>query len=269
MSLGDKIKMFKQISAIVLLLFSSNYVLADSNKPNFDSKNGVLLMPVISIDNEVWYGDVKLQLDFITGQFSVIAATPIDEGNQPIFSGIEMYPALTGNIAAEFIDLNIDEGSYFDITTFKANLSLLDMSLAEIDSDFTSDDFIYPGEYKVKIDYQPTSNIPGNVTIFSLPLLSVNNLSSIQSKSYSADGSLGTYSSYYKLNLDSDSYIDITTNKATVYLFNRSIYGDDVNLNDHYEVISGNRILHPGSYVFRFKYTGTSLTPGVVVVQLP
>jgi len=51
---------------------------ADSESPNFISSSGILSLPIVSVDSITWYSDVDLQLNFDTGQFSLLSATSTD-----------------------------------------------------------------------------------------------------------------------------------------------------------------------------------------------
>lgn len=70
--------MFSKIFGIGLLSISIT-ALADSDTPNFDSSTGILTVPIVSMDENIWFGDIELKLDFSTSQFTLLNATPIDE----------------------------------------------------------------------------------------------------------------------------------------------------------------------------------------------
>lgn len=190
------------------------------------------------------------------------------QSSQDRFLSTGMYQATDGSGYSDFHDLKFEEGGYLDITNYKSTVGLYDQSLAVINSDLASDDYIAAGEYKLKFTYQPTSLIPGNVTIFSLELIEYSDLPSIESKTYNAVGSYGSYSEYYKLDMGVGGYVDVTTTKATVYVYNKTLYqGDAMPLTSHYENITGNTYLNGGEYIVKFTYSATSLTPGTVSFQ--
>ncbi|HNH42873.1 MAG TPA: hypothetical protein PK633_02125 [Agitococcus sp.] len=188
------------------------------------------------------------------------------DSKQFVSSGI--YHATNGSGYSDFHKLKLEKGGYLDITMFKSQVGLYNSSLGLIDENLDNTDYIAAGEYNLKFGYQPTSLIPGTVTIFSLELKKYNDLPSIESKKYNASGSLGTYSEYYKLDLTSGSFIDVTTTKASVYAYNKTLFGNDgMPLISHYEKITGNKYLEAGEYVVKFTYDATSLTPGTVTFQ--
>ena len=79
---------------------------------------------------------------------------------------------------------------------------------------------------------------------------------------------MGTYSEYYKLDMTSGGFIDVTTTKSSVYVYNKTLFGNDgMPLISHYEKITGNKYLDAGEYVVKFTYDATSLTPGTVTFQ--
>jgi hypothetical protein len=65
----------------VSLISSPMTALADSDKPNLDSATGILTIPIVSMDEYVWFGDVELKLDFSTSQFTLLNAAPADNPN--------------------------------------------------------------------------------------------------------------------------------------------------------------------------------------------
>lgn len=175
---------------------------------------------------------------------------------------------LNGSGYSDFHKLKLEKGGYLDITMFKSQVGLYNSSLGLIDENLGNTDYIAAGEYNLKFGYQPTSLTPGTVTIFSLELKKYNDLPSIESKKYNALGSLGTYSEYYKLNMTAGGFIDITTTKSSVYVYNKSLFGNDgMPLISHYEKITGNKYLDAGEYVVKLTYDATSLTPGTVTFK--
>ncbi len=184
------------------------------------------------------------------------------------FLSAGIYPAANGSGYSDFHKLKLEKGGYLDITTYKSTVALYSSSLGLIDNELANTDYIPAGEYNLKFTYNPTSLIPGNVTIFSLGLKGYNDLPNIESKKYSASGSLGTYSEYYKLDMTSGGFIDTTTTKSSVYVYNKTLFGDDgMPLMSHYEKITGNKYLDAGGYVVKLTYDATSLTPGTVSFQ--
>ena len=72
------------------LFFLPLVVFADSGRPNFDRGTGILTMPEASIDNLELYENVRLKLNFSTGQFTLLNATPANSlpVNTPPSSGL-------------------------------------------------------------------------------------------------------------------------------------------------------------------------------------
>jgi hypothetical protein len=175
------------------------------------------------------------------------------------------YPAGTGSGGAVFYDLTMAKDGFLDLTTFKSSVSLLGPDLSPIDSDLTSDDLIRAGVYKVKITYQPTSNLPGNLTVFSFDLMPFASLPVAKPGSYQAVKSLGTYSEYYRIDLSKGGFVDVSTTKGAVYALNYTKLGSTVaSLTPNLIRIDGNKYLEPGDYMVKFTYESTSLTPGTV-----
>lgn len=178
------------------------------------------------------------------------------------------YPAANGSGADNFYDLKMAQDGYLDLTTWKSTVSLLGADLALIDAELTTNDLIKAGTYKVKINYQPTSLLPGNLTVFSFFLSSYDTLLVLTAGSYQAIKDLGTYSEYYRLDLSKGGYVDVSTTKGSVYVFNYSRFGVDLSsLNTSMVQVEGNKFLEPGLYMVKFTYTATSLTPGTVSIN--
>lgn len=202
------------------------------------------------------------------GDDSSLAASNNSNTDSKQFVSAGVYHAANGSGYSDFHKLKLEKGGYLDITMFKSQVGLYSSSLGLMDENLDSTDYIAAGEYNLKFSYQPTSLIPGTVTIFSLELKKYNDLPSIESKKYNASGSLGTYSEYYKLDLTSGSFIDVTTTKSSVYVYNKTLFGDDgMSSISRYEKITGNKYLETGEYVVKFTYDATSLTPGTVTFQ--
>jgi hypothetical protein len=186
------------------------------------------------------------------------------------FISAGMYQATNGNGYSEFHQFKLDEDSYLDITNYLSTVALYDSSLALIDNSLEGNDFIPSGEYNLKFTYEPTSLDPGNVTIFSLELEDYNDLTNIESETYNANSSYGSYSEYYKLNFAEGGYIDVTATNASVFIYNKTLYGDDgMSINTHYESAIGNSFLEAGEYVVKFTYAATVDSPGNVSFQKP
>jgi hypothetical protein len=184
------------------------------------------------------------------------------------FLSAGIYPAANGSGYSDFHNLKLEKGGYLDITTSKAKVALNNSSLELIDNNLENNDYIPAGEYKLKFTYDSTATILGNVTIFSLGLKKYNELLNIESKKYNAIGTLGAYSEYYKLEMTSGGFIDVTTTKAAVYVYNKTLFGDDgMPMISHYEQVTGNKYLDAGQYIIKFTYTATSNTPGTVTFQ--
>lgn len=180
---------------------------------------------------------------------------------------VGVYKAINGLGYSDYHKLKLDKGSYLDITTFKSAVGLYDSSLAVIDANLASSDYIPAGEYNLKFTYESTSLLPGSVTIFSLEMKNFNELQDVQSKTYNAIGSYGSYSDYYKLNMAAGGYVDISTVRASVYAYNKTLFANDgMPLNAHYKKLSGNTYLEPGEYLLKFEYEA-SLSPGTVSFQ--
>lgn len=185
------------------------------------------------------------------------------------FLSAGIYPAANGSGYSDFHKLKLEKGEYLDITTWESTVALYNSSLGLIDSELGNNDYIPAGEYNLKFTYKPTSNeIRRNVTIFSLGLKKYNELLNIESKKYNAIGTWGSYSEYYKLEMTSGGFIDVTTTKASVYIYNKTLFGDDgMPMNSHYEQVTGNKYLDAGQYIIKFTYNATSNTPGTVSFQ--
>lgn len=213
---------------------------------------------------------VVLSLTGCGGNDNNAAISSSDESQTPQneFLSAGIYQATDGSGYSKFYKFKLDKNGYLEITNHMSNVGLYDTSLAVINSDLDSDYYITAGEYNIKFTYQPTSNIPGTVTLFSLELQQFNDLPNIESKTYNADGSIGTYSKYYKLNMTSSGYIDVTTSGASVHVYNHTLFShDEMPLSSHYEPVTGNTYLEAGDYVIKFTYSATSNTPGVVSFQ--
>ena len=185
------------------------------------------------------------------------------------FLSAGIYPAANGSGYSDFHKLKLEKGGYLDITTWESTVGLYSSSLGLIDSELGNNDYIPAGEYNLKFTYRPTSNdILRNVTIFSLGLKKYSELPNIESKKYNAIGTWGSYSEYYKLEMTSGGFVDVTTTKASVYVYNKTIFGDDgMPMISHYEQVTGNKYLDAGQYIIKFTYNATSLTPGTVSFQ--
>ncbi|MCF6204337.1 MAG: hypothetical protein L3J59_11830 [Methylococcaceae bacterium] len=57
-------------------------IFADSDRPTFNKESGILVIPKASVDNVELYENVKLQLNFSTGTFTLLNATPVS--NLPV-----------------------------------------------------------------------------------------------------------------------------------------------------------------------------------------
>ncbi len=178
-------------------------------------------------------------------------------------SGI--YQVSDGTNHSVIHDLNMKEFGYIDITNYGSSVSLLDESLIPIFEDLESSNLVESGNYKIKFTNTSTSLIPGTVSIFGLKFQLYESLDNIVSGQYNANGSLGTYSVYYRFDHPSGGNIDVTTFKASVCLYNYSLFGNDGQpMVDHYEDVSGNSFLDAGSYIVKFTFIATSLMPGSV-----
>lgn len=189
------------------------------------------------------------------------------DGNQFLSAGV--YPAANGSGYSDFHKLKLEKGGYLDITAWESTVGLYNSSLGLIDDLLENTDYIPAGEYNLKFTYRPTSNeIRRNITIFSLGLKNYSELPNVESKKYNAIGTWGSYSEYYKLEMSSGGFIDVTTTKASVYAYNKTLFGEDgMPMQSHYEQIVGNKYLEAGQYVIKFTYSATSLTPGTVSFQ--
>lgn len=180
-----------------------------------------------------------------------------------------MYPASDGATQSKFIDMTLSKPGFIDITNFKSKVELYNSSLSLINGNLTGSDIVQAGSYKLKLTYEPTSLIPGNVTIFSTALTPYNTLKELRSSRYDAVGSLGGYSEYYKLKIDNDKNISITTFKANVYIYDVELLGENVSLLDNYVEVSGEKYLSKGEYIVKIYFNPTSNTPGSVTVYIP
>lgn len=189
------------------------------------------------------------------------------EKNQYLTAGI--YQAVDGRGYSDFYTLKLEQGGYLDITKFHTKVSLYSTSLELIDNNLETTDYIKSGEYKIKFAYEATSLTPGSVTIFSLELKKYSDLTEINPGVYSGSGSLGRYSVYYRLNMISEGFIDITTTKSSVYIYNKTAaINDGMPLSSHFEKVTGNKHLDAGEYIIKFTYDSTSLTPGTVSFKM-
>lgn len=72
---------FRQLSFISTLSFVminlQSQVVADTERPNYNSTTQTLSMPAVSVDKDAWFGDVRLKLNFATGKFELLEALPI------------------------------------------------------------------------------------------------------------------------------------------------------------------------------------------------
>lgn len=175
-----------------------------------------------------------------------------------------MYPAPDGKGQSRFVDITLAKQSYIDITTFRATLALHDLSLNPLIENLNGSNLIPAGSYKIKIAYTATSNLPGNATIYSTAITPVNTLKEFKSGRFDANGSLGTYAEYYKLNLPENKNIDISTFRANVYVVKISEVGENFSPSESFTEISGTKSLTGGQYLVKIVYQGTSNTPGSV-----
>lgn len=184
----------------------------------------------------------------------------------PVNTG--MYPAPDGKGQSRFVDITLAKQSYIDTITFKATVGLHDLSLNPLIENLSGSNLIPAGSYKIKIAYAATSNLPGNVTIYSATATPVNTLKEFKSGRFDANGSLGTYAEYYKLNLSENKNIDITTFKANVYLIKTSEIGENFSPSESFAEISGTKSLTVGQYLVKIVYQGTSNAPGSVTTYI-
>lgn len=200
------------------------------------------------------------------GSSSSASSEPRSENNQSGNEETEVnhvgyYPAVDGSGYFEFETLNMPEDGYLDLTKHKTSVSLYQNDLTEIDSELSSRDFITAGQYKVKINYKPTSLIPGHLTVFSLVLTNYLDLPELEEKTYTAESFRGTYSNYLKLNMPNGGNIDSTTTRASVYVYNYSTYAESgLSLDEHLVSVNENEALGAGQYIVKLEFKATDFS---------
>jgi len=69
------------------LYFIANAVVAD--EVHFSTQTGILTMPSLVADGSAYYENVVLELDFITGQFTIVDGTPADFPEGPYQTSLD------------------------------------------------------------------------------------------------------------------------------------------------------------------------------------
>lgn len=84
--------------------------LADSAPPNFDSNTEILNLPLVSVDKDQYFENIRLKLDFTTGRFELLSGASEDTPRNEGYSQYK-FARCTDNIPKQVCDPLIEDSN--------------------------------------------------------------------------------------------------------------------------------------------------------------